>query len=60
MSKTIAHVPCTCKNEFQDKQHRGRRVANLMNKSVKSGTNQVDVKCTVCSKIHTINNSQLV
>lgn len=58
--KTIAHINCSCKHDFQDKQYKGKRVANLMNKSVKSNSNQVDVKCTSCGKVHTVNTSALV
>ena len=57
--KRIAHINCSCKHEFQDKHYKGRRLANLMDKSVKSGNNTVDVKCTVCGKAHNINVSQL-
>ena len=57
--KRIAHINCSCKHEFQDKEYKGRRVANLMDKSVKGGSNMVDVKCTVCGKAHIINVNQL-
>ncbi len=59
MNNRIAHIHCGCKHEFQDDRYNKKRVANLMDKSVKSGVNEVEVKCTVCSKIHRVNKNQL-
>lgn len=56
MSKKIAHVHCKCKHDFQDARYgAGVRVANLKTKSVKGGSDSVDVKCTVCGVTHAIN-----
>lgn len=57
--KTIAHVLCTCQHEYQDKKYgMGVRVANLTQK----GTGSVDkriLRCTVCSREHTVSVSVL-
>ena len=56
MLKTTRNIACNCKHEFQDKLYGiGRRLANLVNKSVKSASNNVDYRCTVCGKSHTVN-----
>jgi hypothetical protein len=60
MSKKIAYVSCKCKHEFQDRLYGARvRVANLAMKSVKGGSESVDVRCTVCGVSHTINSNKL-
>lgn len=44
---------CDCKHEFQDKEHgKGVRVCNPTKGSVPQGSKQV--RCTVCSKLHTV------
>jgi len=41
-------INCTCKHEFQDKEHgKGRRVANKTSGSKDS----TKAKCTVCGKV---------
>lgn len=57
--KRIAHITCSCKHEFQDTLYKGKRVANVMDKSVKSTSTTVDVKCTVCAKVHSVNTNSL-
>ncbi len=56
MIKTTRNIACTCKHEFQDKVYGlGRRLANLVTKTLKSASNQCDYRCTVCGKSHTVN-----
>ncbi len=56
MNKTTRNVACNCKHEFQDKVYGiGRRLANLVTKTLKSASNQCDYRCTVCGKAHTVN-----
>lgn len=53
-NKTVARVKCTCSHEFQDQKYGDKvRVANLTQK----GTGNIatrTVRCTVCSKEHTV------
>lgn len=56
MTKTTRNIACNCKHEFQDKVYGiGRRLANLVTKTLKSTSNQCDYRCTVCGKAHTVN-----
>lgn len=50
-------VACTCKHEFQDREHGpGIRVANPVNKtkkdSGKDGSKVQEYRCTVCGSTH--------
>lgn len=54
--KTTHTVNCTCQHTFQDKIYGiGRRLANLVTKSIKPGSNTVEYRCTVCKKTHSVN-----
>lgn len=58
MIQGTAHVQCSCEHSFQDKKYGAHvRVANATQKN--AGTGKVEVRCTVCSKTHQINQSQL-
>lgn len=58
-NKTVARVSCSCNHEFQDKAYgRNVRVTNLTQKGTGSSDKAV-VRCTVCSREHTINQTQL-
>lgn len=57
MKNGTSVVRCTCQNEFQDKQYgQGNRLANA---TAKQDKDQADVRCTVCSKIHSVNLSRI-
>jgi len=44
-------LPCSCKNEGQDKLHgKGKRVMNETSKSL--GDNTHEYRCTVCLAVH--------
>ena len=59
MSKTVAHVACQCKNDFQDSTYgKGVRVANLTEKGTGDSSVRI-VRCTVCSTEHRVNVSKL-
>ena len=54
--KTTHVVQCSCQHTFQDKFYGiGKRLANLVTKSIKPGNNRVEYKCTVCSRVHGVN-----
>lgn len=63
MAKTLAKVLCSCKGqsaEFQDRTYgKDVRIANFVTKSEKSGLTKVDVRCTCCGKLHSIEKSKL-
>lgn len=63
MSNSVAKVLCGCSGqsaEFQNKQYgKDVRVANFVTKSEKPAVNTVDVKCTVCGKLHQVKKSSL-
>lgn len=53
MKSGTAKVACTCKHEAQDVLHgQNIRVANA---TAKQDKDRVDVRCTVCNKIHSVN-----
>ena len=53
-------VNCKCSHEFQDRRYgANRRVANATQKSSDKNGHRVDVRCTVCKTLHTVNESQL-
>ena len=52
-----AKVVCTCEHEQQDKLHgKSVRVANA---TQRTNENQVEVRCTVCKRIHKVNKGQV-
>lgn len=52
--KTVAYVKCTCVHEQQDALHgKGIRLMNAL-KTKDPKDPRREVRCTVCSKIHTI------
>jgi hypothetical protein len=54
-AKSVAHVNCGCKHEFQDAEYgKGIRVANIVNKSAKKDSVRVNVRCTVCAREHDV------
>lgn len=58
-SKTIATVQCNCTNEYQDKKYgRNARIANRLNKN-KPGDGMAYVRCTVCSRIHSVSEGRM-
>lgn len=53
---TVKH-PCTCTHEWQDKEYgKGKRV---MNSTAKQDKDFMDVRCTVCSKVHRLSHGQI-
>lgn len=58
-NKTVARVKCTCSHEFQDKAYGDKvRVANLTQKGSGNVATRI-VRCTVCSKEHTVSSGSL-
>ena len=52
MKNGTAKVACSCKHTDQDRMHgQGMRVANATTKQDKD---YVDVRCTVCTRIHRV------
>jgi len=52
MKNGTVKVQCNCAHEFQDKEHgKNIRVANA---TKKQDQQRADVRCTVCSRIHTV------
>ena len=52
-----AKVSCKCESTFQDARYgKGVRVANATSKK---NDKQTEVRCTVCSAIHHVNNNQV-
>ena len=52
MKNGIAKVNCTCEHTVQDSLHgRGVRIANS---TAKQDVTYVEVRCTVCKKIHRV------
>lgn len=57
MKSGTAKVKCSCHHEYQDQLYGPQvRVANATQKG--DATKQ-DVRCTVCSKIHSVPHSQI-
>ena len=57
--KTIARVRCLCKHEQQDRMYGEQvRVANLTQKGTGNVATRI-VRCTVCSKEHTVSSGAL-
>ena len=57
MINGTAKVNCTCSHEQQDKMYGvGVRVANT---TAKQDKDYVEVRCTVCSKIHRVSPSKV-
>lgn len=55
----IARVVCTCTNKFQDQTYGPQvRIANLTQKGGTTEDKRV-VRCTVCSKEHTVSKGAL-
>ena len=57
MAHGTARVPCKCAHEYQDTRY-GKGV-RVMNATEKQNENKVDVRCTVCKSVHTVNKSQV-
>jgi redox-regulated HSP33 family molecular chaperone len=52
MKNGTARVSCTCSHEQQDKLYgKGIRVANATSKQ---DTTSIEVRCTVCGKLHRV------
>jgi hypothetical protein len=50
--KNATKVVCSCKHEYQDKAHGTNvRVATVTQKGTPTSR---DVRCTVCSKVHSV------
>lgn len=59
MKQGTAKVTCTCKHEYQDQTYGlGVRVANTTKKTDDKAGKQ-EVRCTVCSKIHTVSQDKV-
>lgn len=57
MKQGITKVLCTCQHDVQDKLHGNNvRVANSTQKGDKDTT---EVRCTVCKKVHRVNDSKV-
>lgn len=57
MSK-ITKVQCKCTHEFQDQQYgKNVRIANATEKQ--PSQDKVEVRCTVCKTLHTVNKDKL-
>lgn len=55
MNNGTTVVSCKCDHQFQDKRYGvGQRLANVTQKQTDK---TVDVRCTVCKKIHQVNKS---
>ena len=53
-----AKVSCSCKHEWQDKEHgKGVRVANA--RPPVKDRSDIEVRCTVCKTLHRIPKTQL-
>lgn len=57
MKNGTAHVQCSCKHEFQDKEYNGLRVANSTQEKATDHT--TIVCCTVCGKTQEVKDSQV-
>lgn len=57
MASGTARINCKCEHEFQDKMY-GKHV-RIANATEKSSESKVEVRCTVCKTVHTINKSQV-
>lgn len=59
MAKTTAKVNCSCEHIQQDKMYgKNVRIANITQKRPAAGS--VEVRCTVCSKKHTVSEGRLL
>jgi hypothetical protein len=49
-------LKCSCKSEFQDKEHKGLRVGTPVNgrRAKDSGQRLTEARCTVCGKTHQV------
>jgi hypothetical protein len=57
--KTTAKIQCTCKHDYQSATYGAQtRIANLTQKGTGNAHTRV-VRCTVCSKEHTVSVDQL-
>ena len=57
MKNGTAKVVCNCKHDFQDAQYGANtRVANA---TKKQDATSVEVRCTVCSRIHKVSPSKV-
>jgi len=57
MKQGVAKVACTCEHQAQDKLHgRGVRVANT---TAKQDQSVVEVRCTVCKRLHRVSTAQV-
>ena len=55
---STAKIQCTCQHEQQDKMYGpGVRLANDTQRKPSPST--VDVRCTVCGKVQTVNTSRV-
>ncbi len=59
MKQGTAKVKCTCEHKTQDEMYgKGVRIANATAKQDdKAGT--ADVRCTVCSRVHRVRQSEV-
>jgi len=57
MKNGTARVLCTCEHEFQDKKY-GKNV-RVANATSRQDSTFVEVRCTVCSKVHRVNPSKV-
>lgn len=58
MKQGTVKVNCLCSHDFQDKEHGKQvRVANTTQKTPTPST--IEVRCTVCSKLHTVSQDKV-
>lgn len=57
MAHGTAKVLCKCPHEFQDATY-GKNV-RIANATEKSNEQKIDVRCTVCRTVHSVNKSQV-
>lgn len=48
---------CKCIHEYQDKLY-GKNI-RVMNATEKGSQDKIEVRCTVCKTVHTVNKSQV-
>lgn len=53
MKSGTAKVQCSCEHQFQDQQYgKNVRIANTTSKQ--PSQDKIEVRCTVCSRLHTV------
>lgn len=57
MAHGTTRQKCKCTHEYQDQKY-GKGV-RVMNATERQNENKIDVRCTVCNTVHTVNKSQV-